>query len=101
MTQRGRMRSALSASGRAARYSFGLDSRTPAAFIIVFFSNGSSCVSDMTLRQAAICSWMLILTGHTFVQEPFSVEENTTLLYFRALKVGSRITPIGPAYVAP
>ena len=41
---------------------------------------------------------MLIFTGQTLVQEPFSVEaKGTTLLYFRALKVGSKITPIGPA----
>ena len=94
---RGRCLSALSAVGSAARYSFGLDSSSPAAFIIAFFRNGNSCVSDITLRQSAICSWMLILTGQTLVQEPFSVEENTTLLYLRALKVGFRMTPIGPA----
>jgi hypothetical protein len=39
---------------------------------------------------------MLILTGQTFVQLPFSVEANGRLLYFRALKVGSMIRPIGP-----
>jgi hypothetical protein len=51
----------------------------------------------MTSRQSAICSWMLILTGHTLAQLPFNVEENGSLLYLCALNVGSRIMPIGPA----
>ena len=48
------------------------------------------------MRQAKICSWMLILTGQTLVQEPFIVEENGRVEYFRLLKVGSMINPIGP-----
>src|SRR5271154_3338635 len=94
---RGRCRNALSASGRDARYSDGFDSSAPAAFIMAFFINGSSCVSAITLRQSAICSWMLILTGQTLLQLPFNVEENGSLLYLCALNVGSRIMPIGPA----
>ena len=49
----------------------------PAAFIIAFLINGSSCVSAMTLRQSAICSWMLILTGQTLLQLPFNVAFNS------------------------
>jgi len=39
---------------------------------------------------------MLILTGQTLLQLPLSDEANGRLLYFRLLKVGSMIRPIGP-----
>jgi hypothetical protein len=39
---------------------------------------------------------MLILTGQTSLQLPLSEEANGKVLYFRALKVGSMMRPIGP-----
>src|ERR1700733_10896225 len=80
---RGRCRNALSAAGRAARYSAGLDSSTPAACIMAIFISGSSCVSDMTFRQSAICSWMLILTGHTLAQLPSRRGERQLAVFVR------------------
>ena len=47
-------------------------------------------------RQAKICSWMLILTGQTLVQEPFRVEANGNDEYLCRSMVGSRMTPMGP-----
>ena len=44
---------------------------------------------------------MLIFTGQTLVQLPFSVDANGSELYFLRLKVGSMMTPIGPEYVDP
>jgi len=38
----------------------------------------------------------VVLTGQTSLQLPLSEEANGRLLYFRALKVGSMMRPIGP-----
>jgi hypothetical protein len=53
--------------------------------------------SAITLRQAKICSWILILTGQTFVQEPLSVEANGSDEYLWKSIVGLMMRPIGPA----
>jgi hypothetical protein len=37
----------------------------------------------------------LIFTGQTLLQLPFSEEANGRLLYLRALKVGSMMSPMG------
>src|ERR1700692_961893 len=101
MANRGRLLSAESALVIAARYNTGCASRTPAAFMLAFLMKVSSWLSAITWRQAAICSWMLILTGHTFEQLPFKEDENGSALYLCRLKLGSMIRPIGPEYVAP
>src|SRR5277367_114824 len=96
MAKCGKVLSATSAALRAARYSGGLARSTPAAFINADFTTGSSWFSAMILRHAKICSWMLILTGQTLVQEPFRVEANGNDEYLWRSNVGSRITPMGP-----
>src|SRR5438445_11263381 len=44
---------------------------------------------------------MSIFTGHTAEQDPHKVEWNGSSLYLCSSKVGSRMTPMGPEYVAP
>src|SRR6185503_12124404 len=98
---RGRYSRPALAAFTAARYSIGLASTLPAIFMASFLTMGSWLRSAMIWRHLKICSWMLILTGQTWVQLPLSVEAKGSELYLRKLNVGSMMTPIGPEYVAP
>src|SRR5688572_20296963 len=75
----------------------GLDNVNSIAFIAAAFLGSAWPSFTITCRHLYNCSWMLIFTGHTLVQDPQRVEANGRSAYCFMSRFGARIEPIGPA----
>src|SRR5690606_18909043 len=77
-------------------YSPGLLRVALAIFMAIFLVPSGGPSLAMTCRHLYSCSWILIFTGQTSVQEPHRVEaKGSELCLFRS-SPGERMEPMGP-----
>src|SRR5690554_1702101 len=80
-------------------YKPGLLKVAPASFIAHFLTGSDGPSFATTWRHLYSCSWILILTGQTSVQEPQRVDANGSELCLFRSNPGERMDPMGPGTV--